>query len=84
MGNIILETVKDISRDSEGRIFAWRRDEVLGEFASIDDAVEYLDANWPQIKNKELRFFSGSASTLTLLNGYIDKKRDVGGGNKIS
>lgn len=70
---ILLQEAYDTSCDEHGRIYAWRG-RTVAEFGHAGDAQAYVDHHWANLRHKELRFFTGSASLLVQLNGWLDAK----------
>lgn len=70
MSRIILQRVKNYEEAADGSGFSWQNGEIICEFNSANEALDYIEANKETLPS-DARFFTGSASLLVQLNSYI-------------
>lgn len=75
MNKIILQEVKDYNEASDGSGFSWVAGATICEFTSAQQAMDYVEANVQNLPHN-VRFFSGSASLIVLLNNYLNTARE--------
>lgn len=73
---VILQKITDVARDDEGRAYAWRGAGIIAKFETADEAIDYIDEHIGEL-DRNVNFFTGSASLLMSLNEYLKQQLDI-------